>query len=328
MTENQILLQSKAAYGQWKEQWREHANWNSKHEMKPLTDFQNTGIGRAVLCIANGFSFEEHIETIRKYQDDVDILVCDKTLGHCLDNGIRPTFVVVCDANVSYEKYLEPWKDKVGGITIFSNVCANPQWTDGVEWKDKYFFVNKDILHSEIEFSKLSGCPNHIPAATNVSNAMVVFLTQSDNEGRNNFFGYDKILLIGYDYSWRVGKKYYAFDEDGGGKAQYMRHVFCKTIDSSEAYTSGNLAFSAEWLDKYAKTFNLNVVQCSKGSILGARYQGELEHNMKYKFRRGDQKKVADLVPKLNLLKQESRKIENELRKMGQEHHAAAVQSI
>lgn len=333
MNENQILLQSKAAYNQWKEQWREHATWHSKEQMRPLVDFENIGIGKAVLCIANGFSFEENLDTIKKYQDNVDIMVCDKTLGHCLDNGIRPTYVLVCDANVSYEKYLEPWKDRVGDIILFSNVCANPQWSEGINWKSKYFFVNKDILKSEVEFSKLSGCQNQIPAATNVSNAMVVFLTQSDNSGRNNFFGYDKILVIGYDYSWRAGKKYYSFDEIGGGKTNYMRHVFCKTHSGETAYTSGNLAFSAEWLDKYIKTFDLTVVQCSAGSILNPstdkrKRLGDLEHNMKYKFRQGDQKKVVSMVAKLNSLRQESRKIDSELRKMGQEHFIAAAQSI
>src|SRR3990167_3796565 len=328
ITEDKILIQYKAAYGQWKEQWREHANWVSKHKMKPLSDFENIGIGKAVLCIANGFSFEENLETIKKYQDNVDILVCDKTLGACLDNGIRPTYVLVCDANVSYEKYLEPWKDKVGGIIMFASVCANPLWGEGVAWKDKYYFVNKDILNSELEFSKLSGCKNFIPAATNVSNAMVVFLTQSDNNGRNNFFGYDKILTIGYDYSWRVGKRYYSFNDDGDGKANYMRHISCKTMSDEPAYTSGNLAFSAEWLDKYVKTFNLTVVQCSKGAIFSGRHQGDLERNMKYKFRRDDAKKVREMVVKLNLLRQESRKIDSELRKMGQEHFMAAAQSI
>lgn len=326
-TTEQIVAQSNAAYKQWAVQWREHATWHKKHKMKPLHDFENVGIGRAVLCIANGFSFEENIETIKKYQGQVDILVCDKTLGHCLDNGIQPTYCLVCDANVSYEKYLEPWKDKLDRITLFSNVCANPQWTEE-EWKNIYFFANQDVLGSEKEFMQLSGCPNYIPAATNVSNAMVVLLTQSGDRGRVNFFGYDKILLIGYDYSWRPGKNYYAFDKDGGGKANYMRHLYFVNLNDTHAYSSGNLVFSADWLEKYIKAFKLPVVQCSKETIMRGAFMGDLAQNMQYKFRTGDADRVKQILEKKNALTKELLKMDTALRTIGREHYYASYVSI
>jgi hypothetical protein len=327
-SESQILAQSKAAYNQWAEQWREHAVWHSKYEMKNLSDFENIGIGKAVLCIANGFSFEENIETIKKHRDNIDILCCDKTLGHCIDNGIIPDFCLVCDANVSYDKYLAPWADKVEGVTLFINTCANPEWTEGVSWKDKYFFVNKDIMKNEVEFCKLSGCPNQIPAATNVSNAMVVFLTQSDDKGRNNFFGYDKICLIGYDYSWRPDGKYYSFDHDGGGKSNYMRHLHILNNNGDLAFTSGNLAFSAQWLDKYITTFKLPVVQCTKDTILGGNYTGDLDKNLSYRFNSEDAKLVREMIPRMNALKMEANKLDSKLRAIGREHFKAFQTSL
>ncbi len=326
-TPEQITAQSKAAYGQWATQWREHATWHSKHKMKDLGDFENQGIGKPILCIANGYTFEENIETIKLLQENVDIMACDKTLGLCLQNGIRPTYVLVCDANVSYEKYLEPWKDQLKGITLFSNVCANPQWTEE-KWKDIYFFVNKDIINSEVEFSALSGCKNMIPAATNVSNAMVVFLTQSDNSGRCNFFGYDKILLIGYDYSWRPDGNYYAFDKLGGGKFNYMRHMYLKNLNDTYCYSSGNLAFSAEWLEKYIKSFKLPVVQCSKETIMGGAYFGDLSDNMKYKFRRGDAGRVRKLVSDRNQMSKTIKRIDKTMRQIGKDHFYASYASI
>jgi len=327
-SEAQIMSQSKAAYNQWCVQWREHAKTHGRFSMKDLGDFENIGIGKAVLCIANGYSFEENLETIKKLQHNVDIMCCDKTLGHCLDNGIKPTYVMVCDANVNFEKYLEPWKDKVSEITLFISVCANPKWTNNIKWGDICFFVNKDILKSELEFSELSGCKNFIPAATNVSNAMVVMLTQSDDRGRVNFFGYDKILLIGYDYSWRMDGKYYAFDQNGNGKAEYMRHIYCKTINDSIAYTSGNLAFSSEWLTKYVKTFKLPVVQCTRESIFHADLISDLEQSMKYTFRPNDAKLVKETIATKNALMKEAERLNQKLRKIGREHFYAFASSI
>lgn len=323
----QIIQQSKSAYNQWCEQWRAQAKTNAQYKQLNLLDFENIGVGRAVLCIANGYSFEENLETIKKYQHNVDIMACDKTLGHCLANGIRPKYVLLCDANVNYEKYLEPWKDDVRDITLFMNVCGNPKWS-AQNWKAKYFFVNKDVINSEIEFQKISGCPNLIAAATNVSNAMVVFLTQSDNGGRNNFFGYDKILLIGYDYSWRPGLKYYAFDEDGGGKANYMRHIYTTTHAGSLAYSSGNLAFSAGWLEKYIKSFKLPVVQCSKDTLMSGYHFGDLESNMQYAFRPGDSHRVCTILKERNALALKVRQLEQTLRGIGTEHYYASFASI
>lgn len=323
-----IRQQSESAYKQWAEQWRIQAKYVSKFPMKKLGVFENIGIGRACLVIANGQTFEDNIETIKKYQKNVDILVCDKTLGHCLDHGIIPTYVLVCDANVNYEKYMEPWKDKLSDTILFSNVCANPKWLDNGNWKDKFFFVNKDVLGSEKEFSALSGCTNFIPAGTNVSNAMVVFLTQSDNEGRRNFFGYDKYLLIGFDYSWRMGGKYYAFDELGGGKANYMRHVYSINLAGNPCYSSGNLIFSAEWLQTYVKTFRLPVVQCTKDSVLTMPYSGDLEKQMQYRFKEYDHKHVIKAVRDLREAMRKVNDLKFNIEAIGREHHYSHLASL
>ena len=325
---DQIKQQSLNAYGQWKKQWREQAKEHSKFEMKSLSDFENTGVGRAVLCIANGYSFEENIETIRANQKNVDILACDKTLGHCLENGIKPWAVILCDANVSYEKYLEKYKDQLQDTILFANVCANPKWAAGGNWKDIYFFVNMDVINSHEEFSKISGCNNFIPAGTNVSNAMVVFLTQSTNEGRRNFFGYDKILLIGFDYSWRHGGKYYAFDESGNGKTNYMRHIYAVDLGGNHCYTSNNLSFSVRWLEKYLQAFNLPVVNCTRNTILTTKHFGKLDEQMNYNFKRHDQAQVKKVMKLREQALLAVKQTEAALHAIGRDHFLGYLRSV
>lgn len=327
LTPQAIEHQSKTAYRQWAEIWRKHAQEHSKFEMKTLADYENIGIGRAVLCVGNGYSLEREIETIKKYQDQVDILTCDKALGHLLNNGIKPKYVIVCDARVSAEKYLEPWKDQVEGITLFINVCANPEWTKA-KWADVRFFCVMDVINTEKEFMAISGCPNLMAAATNVSNQMVVFLTQSDNNGRRNFFGYDKILLIGYDYSWQHGGKYYAFDEDGGGKANYMRHVYGRNLAGELCYTSNNLLFSSKWLEEYIKTFKLPVVQCTKHAMLSGQKQGVLAEQMQYTFQQEDQGKVRSYLRERSELLEAAKSVERKIRDIGRTHYLAYVASV
>ncbi len=328
MTEKALIAQSKNAYNQWCVQWRDHAKAHSKYKMRSFLDFENIGIGKACLVVANGGSLETNIETIKKYKDNVDILCCDKTLGNLLDHGIVPTYCLVCDANVSYEKYLEPWKNKIKDVQLIMNVCGNPKWTELGAWKDMYFFVNMDVMKYEKEFQSLSGCNNVIAAATNVSNAQIVLLTQSNNDGRNNFFGYDKLLLIGFDYSWRSGGSYYAFDETGDGKHNYMRHIYLVNAAGQLCYTSTNLLFSAQWLTKYINTFKLPIVQCSKESILTLAKSGELEDQMQYKFKREDSSLVISTLKRRRKINSELLQIDSVIKKIGKDHYYNYIATV
>jgi len=324
MNHNQTIKQSKSAYKQWAVQWRKHAKFHSKFEMKSFEDFRNTGIGKACLLVANGYSFEEELETIKQNKDNVDIICCDKTLGHLLDNGIKPKFCVVCDANVNYERYLKPWENQLQDTILFQNVCGNPEWTTNGNWKDKYFYTLKDVLKNEIEFVKLSGCPNVITAGTNVSNMMVVLLVQCDNTVKQNLFGYDKMLLIGFDYSWRDDGKYYAFDQDGGGKFYYMRHIYGIAISGKFIYTSNNLSSSASWLDLYVKAFNVNSIQCGQHTLRPCGKLGKLEEQMKYRHKPSDSLEVQTMFIKRQSLEKDLQKIDNRLKAIAKDHWRAS----
>lgn len=329
MKDLDVLKQSKSAYAQWAKQWRAQAKHHSRFAMKDMLMFQNIGIGRACLVIANGYSFEKNIETIIKYRDNVDVLCVDKCLVHCLDHGIAPDYVLICDANVSYKKYLEPVRDRLGKTTAIMNVCANPEWSGNGNWKDIVFFVNQDVLKSEREFQALSGCPNLIPAGTNVSNAAVIALNQSGNEGRKNFFGYDKLLLIGFDYSWG-DDSYYAFDRTGGGKKNYMKTVYCfdQNKPANQVYTSTNLLFSAKWLEKYVKTFDIKAVQCSRDSIFHGWRLGDLAEQMQYRYRPEDARKVLDLLEYRRELEAKQAELNRQILAIGRDHYKQLIRTV
>lgn len=328
LTPEQIKEQSIRAYSQWADEWRKNASFHAKYDMPTLAEFENSGIGRPVVCVANGYSTELEIEALRKYQDQADIFCCDKSLGLLLDHGVTPKFCMVCDAKVPYSKYLEPWRDKLQDTILFQNVCGNPEWTTQGNWKARYFFTCMDTLQSEQEFAQISGCPTAIAAGTNVSNAMVVLLTQSDNKGRRNFFGYDKILLIGYDYAWKDDGKYYAFDKEGGGKFYYMRHMYLRNIRNDLCFSSNNLAFSAKWLESYLIAFKLPVVQCSRDSVLPLKNMGVLSEQMQYSFKPEHQKQVVEMIRKRNEYLKKKIELEAQLIQIGREHYYSMVATV
>lgn len=325
---DQIVEQSKAAYKQWCEQWRDHAKQHKAMGIKTsFMDFANVGVGRALVICGNGYSLEENIDTLKKYSSNVDIMVCDKAMGHLLDNDIVPQYVVVCDANVSFEEYCEPWKDKLDQSIMFTNVCANPKWAKE-NWKNRCLFVNQDSINSEKEFGPLGGCPNFLPAATNVSNQMVVLATQSSNKGRNNWFGYDKIILLGFDYSWSSEGNYYAFDKDARGKHNYMRHAYCLDRAYRPCFSSSNLIFSAKWLEDYIKGFKLPIVSGTDRTLLGTVPTKNLEKQLQYNYRQHDNIVVRGLSDMKVQLIEQLRKIDERLGAIGIDHMSRYRESI
>lgn len=328
MERDEILRQSKSAYQQWAEEWRKNALTHKGQATKSFEDFRNTGIGKAALLVANGYSFEENIETIIKNKDNVDIICCDKTLGHLLDHGIEPYICVVCDANVNYEKYLEPYKDRVNKTILFNNVCGNPDWSFKANWKSKYFYVNKDILNSENEFMAISGCRNAVTAGTNVSNMMVVLLLQSDNLVKQNLFSYDKMLLIGFDYSWKHDGKYYAFDKLANGKFHYMRHIYGMSVKRNIIYSSNNLNASASWMRKYVEVTRPPIVQCSEDSLMTLGKMGKLSQHIGYRHKPSDSKKVINMLSRRREIELQLKSIDNELGAIAKDHHLNYLGSL
>lgn len=295
MSKEHNLKNSENCYAQWGDIWDEHAKFAATYEQKDMSIFKSSGIGRVAVAIGNGYSFEENIETIKKYKNNIDVIVCDKALGHCLRNGIVPKFVTLSDCRVNAEKYLAPYLDQIKETYLLANVCSNPDWWVQDKWKGIYFHVNMDVLGLEKRYQELSGCPTLIPAATNVSNTSVVLLTQFANQ-RNpvNFMEYDKIILVGYDFSWK--NNYYAFDQDGGGKSRYMQQTYMIDAAGRHVFSSPNLLHSAQWLEAYARAARLPIRMGSKRSIIQSLPFADLEKELGYNYRTDDFGKLKNLI--------------------------------
>jgi hypothetical protein len=325
-----VKEQSKAAYLQHKEVWLKNCRENGKLDQGDMSELRNIGVGRALLICATGYSLEQNIETIKKHWEKIDIMCCDKALGHLLDNGITPRFVVVQDARISYDKYLKPWENdpRLKEVTACFNVCANPEWAFKVAWKKMYFHANKDAMGYEKEFMKEANCKNLIIAGTNVSNAMLIFATQCEGNDRRNFMGYDKYVLVGFDYCWTYEGNYYAFSKDGGGKANYMRHLYLMDSFGNHVYSSQNLHQSATWANAYITNYNLPVVNCSNQTLLSTGTRYNLEEQMQYKYDPEDSSIVKELDKDLRSLTQRTEIVKNRLRELAEKHYYGYVGTL
>ena len=264
LTQNEVLAQSRAALEQWHPRWQSHARENGailKRKGRPQDELLMCGIGRSVVCCGLGPSLTENIAEMRLHRDCWDVGAVDKAFAFLVERGVKPEFVCVADAMVSYEKYCEPYLKDTEGVALLMNVCANPKWAEN--WKGPvYFFVNKDNLKTEVEFSQLSGCTQAIPAASNVGDALVAFLMQ--------VVSYDRYLLVGFDYCWKPDGDYYAGQWEDR-KRSFMWHQVQPT-EKGFVHTSSNLKFSARWMSQYIASLMAmgvapEVRDCSDGIL-------------------------------------------------------------
>jgi len=144
---------------------------------------------------------------------------------------------------------------------------------------------------------------------------------------KRNFFGYDKILTIGFDYSWK--DKYYAFNHDGNGKINYMRHVFMTNQAGEYVHTSNNLLFSAKWLNDYVKYYDLPVINCSTDSIFAAKKcTDDLSGQMQYQYRVHDSPLLQKLVRIHEELREKIALNERKIYNIVVDHKQKALSSI
>lgn len=279
LTYTDVKKQSEAVFNTRGESWKANAAQNALLPHRDTSELKDIGVGKVLVCAATGPSLEKHIDTLKKYRHKFDLLCCDKSFGILADHGIIADYVNVSDATIPM-KWLEPYLDKTENVKLLSNPYANPEWVKA--WKGpRYFYINVDVLGTEEVFKKIMGNKRCIAAGSNVSNAMFVFMTGCDNDNvYANFSGYEKYLLVGYDYAWEPDGNYYAFNNPVP-KRNYMHHLTMMDLRGAPVFSSENLLFSARWLVDYTSAFkHLNVLNCSGQGLLDIR-KGDLEQQLK-----------------------------------------------
>lgn len=302
-----VKKQSQGVWGQFGEsKWLPYSQINVKlPNRRDPDELRGCGLGKFAVLAAMGASLEDHVDVLKKYRSRFDLITCDKGFGTLLSHGLKPDYVQLCDCNIPY-KWLEPYLEETRGVKLLATTYANIEWT--TRWKGPiYFYANKDALHTEEKFKPVLGSPDItklgfapstlrvpgteprvIPAGSNVSNAMLIFMLGVDESNMVSFSGYEHFFLTGYDYSWRPSGpeyrcktgNYYAF-ANPTPKRYYMNHRTVLDINGDPTLTSENLLFSAKWLYSYVTAFNLPVTNCSGRGMLEIPNMDDLESCLK-----------------------------------------------
>lgn len=255
LTQNDVHNQSVQAWETWKQKWIKNCNITKELKKVPITEMLNRAKDKILVQCAFGYSLSLNLDELRKNQDKVEILCCDKAFGYLMENEITPTYCIIADASVGAEWMKEQDTSKT---ILFANVAANPEWTTA--WKGPVsFFVNFDNIGTANILGKVAGVYDCIPASSNVSNAQIVLASQILNPRVQ--------LLLGFDYSWSDDGKYYASGDSE--KRHYMHHADVVSPYGYIARSSANLVFSRNWIMQFLMKFPaITAVNCSGAGYL------------------------------------------------------------
>lgn len=251
---DEILKQSQRAYDRWKDIWHENARRNAAcYEELPRLEGRERG--KSLLLFAFGPSFKENIRDIKEngMHHEADIMCVDKALPSLLENGIVPKYVMVCDAQVNFEKYGKIDPELCKSIDLLCTITCNAKWAE--YWKNNggksYYTVNKDNIRTHKIYGKYLDPTKayFIPAASNVANSAYVIATM--------ILGYKEIFLAAFDYSFKIKGNYYGDDSKpkdtnyNFDKHSENNHYTMLDVNGELVQASSNMYFSARWLTDF-----------------------------------------------------------------------------
>lgn len=268
LTFRDVCEQSKAVYGQFGEKkWKPFSKENANHPLRrDPNELKHCGVGKILVSAGMGSSLESQVDILKKYRNKYDLITCDKGFRALLEHGIKADYVMICDCNILWQKWAPNEADTVG-VKLISTPYGNVDWTR--KWRGPiYFYLNRDAIKSEEIFADIIGTQTRmVPASSNVGNAQVVFMIGVDEYNTEPFAGYERIYLVGYDYSWPTDGNYYAWSNPIP-KRHYMTSRTVVGIDGKLALTSENLVFSAKWLKQYIQAIGAPVYNCTPSGLL------------------------------------------------------------
>ena len=281
----EVTKQSIRAYKRWKSLWHE----NAAHNKAVYTATQSLiakGAGKGVIIFGFGPSFSGNAKQVssNNLHHQYDVICVDKALKGCIENKIIPNYVLVADAQVSFEKYGTIAPELCKRITLLAAITANYKWAE--YWRANggtvQFIINKDGIRTHKVFSKYLD-PNkgeciQIPAASNVFNAAYVFATL--------VLKYSEVLLCGADYSFKLKGTYYGdaskpVDTNWGvSKKYFTNHYTMLDVNNELVQVSHNMSFSARWLTDFINMLGQNrqnlTINCTGAGILAIPNQAKI----------------------------------------------------
>ncbi len=146
------------------------------------TELQDTHSGKTAILLGASPNIRTQIEFLKKVRQDPDFIFIAVSSGlkFFLENGIRPHYVMVCDAQPEIQKHWDGMDmGQTKGITLIANVCAfNPvikSWEGDVKFLAVYSAIESLDKELAKQYDPLNGIGTYFPALCSQYNTAAAF---------------------------------------------------------------------------------------------------------------------------------------------------------
>ncbi|MEY2702363.1 MAG: hypothetical protein RLY43_996 [Bacteroidota bacterium] len=225
------------------------------------------------ILVAAGPSLKDSIVEIKERQRSsiyTEVVAVDMAAKYLIDNGVKPDFVICCEAKAEAAKMFNYECD----VPLVCDVVTNPEIVK--KWKgDKFFFIMNnpsiDLDNNNQSFMErhksLSGVDTSLVVGGNVGSAGLSFLLSVRN--------CKKVHLYGHEFSWKKDGDFYCggIHKDMAEK-RIATEKQCNTlyerkdVKGNDVYTNLSLLTFLDWYRNAMKMFPNVIVNHTKAGLL------------------------------------------------------------
>jgi hypothetical protein len=274
---------SKKTVKTFSKQWIENLTENAK-----MCDFSKYSIyslkdkykGETAYLVGASPSLSKNVKELKKKKGI--IIACGHVLKFLLENGVKPDFVIVLDANEVEGDFLDVG-DKSKDIKLLADIMVHPKVFK--IWKGRiWFFRLMGRWIGKRKNGKPYGDRTHQKLWTLSKFNDLLFTNGSVMGGAYSaaeLFGIKRIVFVGMDFSMPMSSSYvlrYSGGEEDEGTLEHYDQQVDVDISGRGVWGKGRMFFYKYWFDGMSMIRpKIEFINATEGGILGAYPEGNLK---------------------------------------------------
>ncbi len=169
----------------YKKMWLDNARSNIKRVVKSgwaCSEYQEKHEGKIALLLGGSPAITKQFDQIRGLQHDKDFVLVGITsnIRMLLNNGIRPEFVMIADADPAMTRFWDGMDlEQTKGINLIANLCTHPDMLNKWKGNIKYLAIHTDVKElvklMKQRYNPVNDCGALFPAVSSQYNVGAAF---------------------------------------------------------------------------------------------------------------------------------------------------------
>jgi hypothetical protein len=245
------------------DRWIDNARVNRKRERHwAADDLLDTGIGKTAVLIGAGPSIKKQVPKLRDLSRDPRFILIGVSSGlrFLLENGIRPHYCMVMEANPIIHKFFDGLEG-TEGITLISGICVPPDILDTWKGEVKFLAIYTSLKEIDRKINKwyrpVNGCGIMFPAVCSQYNTAAIVAYK--------VFGCRTLIFVGNELSFATNddkSRYYVDGRDVKDSWERKPHpdIYGNVVYTTHSFMALKMSLEDYLQRLYVESINLEGI--------------------------------------------------------------------